>query len=139
METGNFLTWAGAIALIAGFAVIVMRWAYIGSGSVAVTFTQPVPWKGRADGAVSLAFQEGYEAFQQGKFRRSLDCFGTTLKSSDAFAEAHHNRGLLFANLRQDNDAVRSLVRAGELYLEQGDPGGYALVKQHLEQLKQAR
>ncbi len=139
MEMGNFLTWAGAIALIAGFAIGVMRWAYVGSGSVAVTFDQPVSCKDKPDESVSQAFQEGCEAFRQGKFRRSLDRFGNALKSSDTFAEAHHNRGLVLANLRQDNDAVLSLVKAGALYLEQGNPEGYALVKQHLEQLKQAR
>lgn len=136
METGNFLAWVGAIALIAGGAIATMTWAYVGSGSRKVRFTETVPTATPGASAADLAFQQGCEAFQAGNYRKALDCFTRTLQEIDSCAEAYHNRGLAQANLRQDNEAVRSLVKAGELYLERSDIEGYERIKDDLKKMQ---
>ena len=54
-------------------------------------------------------------------------------------AEAYHNRGLVFANLRSDDDAVINLISASELYQEQDNGVAIDMIKKHLEALKQRK
>ena len=140
LETGNLLTWVGAIALIGGFALLVMRWAYVGSGSRTLRFAAPLelpPELTTADGLLGLApFAQGCAAFRQGQLPQAIAQFSTALQGVPDWAIAHHNLGRAQANLKQDNAAVRSLVRAGELYLEAGDVSGYAQVKADLESMR---
>jgi tetratricopeptide (TPR) repeat protein len=117
----------------------VMLWAYRGSGSRAVIFPVPValPESSQpASAAVEQPFQAGVKAFQAGDYRRSLACFQQVTQVDPASPEARHNLGLALANLRQDNEAVASLVRAGELYAQQEKGEAIALLKQHLELLQ---
>jgi hypothetical protein len=51
-------------------------------------------------------------------------------------AVAYHNRGLAFANLRQDDESVANLLQAAELYLQEGNQPAIAIVKKNLELLK---
>jgi len=139
VETGNLLTWVGAIALIGGFGLAVMVWAYAGAGSRQVVFADAVePASALADGVVE-PFAEGCEAYRQGKFERAIAAFSRVLQADANIAAAHHNLGRLQANLQKDNEAVRSLVRAGELYLEAGNGAGYEAIKADLAKLKQSR
>jgi tetratricopeptide (TPR) repeat protein len=139
LETGNLLTWVGAIALIGGFALVVMRWAYIGSGSRTLLFAAPLelpPELVTADGLGFLPFAQGCAAFRQGELPQAIAHFSAALQAVPDWAIAHHNLGRAQANLKQDNAAVRRLVRAGELYLEAGDVSGYAQVKADLEYMR---
>jgi tetratricopeptide (TPR) repeat protein len=137
--TINFLTWFMAIALVATIGLGAMIWAYKGAGSVAVLFKEPLnpsPIPTDAGNGVAELFQQGIEAYQSGVYRRAVDHFSVVIQKDDTFAEAYHNRGLALANLRQDAEAVRNLMKAGDLYLEQGNQDAIVLLKQHLEVMK---
>ena len=141
MEIANFLTWFIVIAIVAGVALGAMTYAYIGSGSTEVLFKDPVLLPpalplGDAGNKASALFQQGYDAFQAGNYRQAVDKFSKTIQMVSTFAEAYHNRGLAFANLRQDDDSVLNLVKAGEFYLQQGNQEAIAIIKQNLEALK---
>jgi tetratricopeptide (TPR) repeat protein len=139
VETGNLLTWVGAIALIGGFGITVMIWAYTGSGSRKVVFAEPVSATSTLPDKTAKLFAEGCDAYRQGKFERAIAAFNRALHAEINLAEAHHNLGRLQTNLKRDNEAVRRLVRAGELYLEAENGAGYEAVKADLEALKKSR
>jgi hypothetical protein len=139
IETGNLLTWLGAIALIGGFGLAVMVWAYVGAGSRKVVFAEPVSPTATLPDTVATPFEQGCDAYRQRQFARAIARFTDLLQTAAELPAAHHNLGRLQANVQKDNEAVRSLVRAGELYLEQGNSEGYAAIKADLETLKQAR
>lgn len=139
VETGNLLTWVGAIALIGGFGLAVMVWAYAGAGSRQVVFTEPVEAAPDLADEVAKPFAEGCAAHRQGKFEGAIAAFNRVLQTDATLATAHHNLGRLQANLQKDNEAVRSFVRAGELYLEAGNGAGYEAIKADLAMLKQSR
>ncbi|MBE9181253.1 hypothetical protein IQ268_22075 [Oculatella sp. LEGE 06141] len=139
METAHFLTWFAFIAAIAGGGIAAMVWAYQGSGSVSVLFDQPVTTLSeRADipPALTNQFQAGVATYQAGHYRTASDQFAEVIQQMPTLAEAHHNRGLAIANLRQDREAVANLVAAAELYLQQDNQTAFQQVKQHLEVLK---
>ncbi|MBD1911481.1 MULTISPECIES: hypothetical protein [unclassified Leptolyngbya] len=140
LETSNLLTWLAFILAVGGFALIVMLWAYVGSGSRRVIFANPinVP-EPRPTSEGWKAFDESCVAFRQGKFRAAIAPLTTAIQSDPTRPEFFHNLGMIQANLRQDNEAVRSLVRAGELYLEGENSAGYERIKADLELFKQSR
>jgi tetratricopeptide (TPR) repeat protein len=86
------------------------------------------------EAAIAL-FQSGVSAFQSGQYRDAVDWFNQAIQTDNTFAEAFHNRGLALANLKKDNEAVRSLVQASEAYALRDRPDGIQTVKQHLQQL----
>ncbi|MGG6293039.1 hypothetical protein ACQ4M4_01340 [Leptolyngbya sp. AN02str] len=140
METTNFLAWVLLIGGVGTFGLWVMLWAYRGSGSRAVVFGDPIdlpPPTVETEEYETL--KAGLVRFREGAFSQAIAQFSKAILLDTQFAEAYHNQGLTQANLRQDGDAVRSLVKAGELYLEQGNPAGYERVKADLQQLKSAR
>lgn len=151
MNTSSFLIWVIFVGAIAAFAVINMSQAYVGSGSLAVVFLEPIfPTSSSAtDSEVALLppvslqqsqeVQQGNEAFQAGNYRKAADRFAAAIQLNPNFAEAHHNRGRAIANLRSDNEAASILVKAGELYLQQDNAIGYEQVKQDLKLLKEKR
>lgn len=142
METVNLILWLVVFGAIAAFGLGVMVWAYARSGGAVVVFSQPVAWPADPSGAVAdgaVLFQNGCVAFQAGQFRRAIEQFTAVIQKDEAIAEAHHNLGLAYANLRQDNDALRALLQAGELYDRQSNEAAIALVKTQLETLKAAR
>lgn len=85
--------------------------------------------------AAIAPFQNGMSAFESGQYRDAVDWFNQAIQTDNTFAEAFHNRGLALANLKQDNEAVRSLVQASEAYAIRDCPDGIQTVKQHLQQL----
>lgn len=141
MEITNFLTWSIVIAAIAAFGLGSMIWAYVGPGSRAIIFENPIstpPSLPPSDEAAKLAdfFRQGHDAYQAGKHRQAIDKFSQAIQLAPTFAQAYHNRGLAWANLRQDDNAVANLVRAGEIYAQQGNEEGITIVKENLLALK---
>ena len=137
METTHFLAWFTSIAAIAGFGIGTMIWAYKGSGSTAVLFPKAIAAPSFPSDAASLSdlFKQGYDAYTRGKYRQAIEKFNEAIGLAP-IAQAYHNRGLAFANLRQDDDAAINLVRAGEIYAQQENEAGIATVKQNLLALK---
>ena len=146
MNTSSFLIWVIFLGAIAAFALINMSQAYVGAGSLAVVFSeliQPIP-SSATDSETALLqqgeeVQQGNDAFQAGNYRKAADRFSAAIQINPNLAEAYHNRGRAIANLRSDNEAASTLVKAGELYLQQDNPMGYEQVKQDLKLLKEKR
>lgn len=140
LETSNLLAWLAVVLAVGGFALVVMLWAYVGSGSRRVVFADPldVP-EPRPTREGWESFDEGCAAFRKGNFRGAIAPLTTAIQADPSRPEFFHTLGMIQANLRQDNEAVRSLVRAGELYLEGGNPAGYERIKADLELFKQNR
>ena len=137
METTNFLIVFIAITVVAGVGIGSMIWAYVGAGSRAVLFKEPIlnivsDQKNEA----LQQFQQGIIAFREGRYLAAIEQFTQVIQLDSTLAEVYHDRGLAFANLRRDDDATFNLVKASELYLERGDRASVTIVKQNLEALK---
>jgi tetratricopeptide (TPR) repeat protein len=144
MEITNFIAWSVIAVAALGIGLGTMTWAYAGKGSISVLFPEPIlsiPEFPATDAGSKTAvdFQQGIEAYQSGNYRKAKDKFSSSLERVATLAEAYHNRGLVFANLRSDNEAVADLIRASELYQQQGNGSAIALIKQNLEALKQRK
>ena len=144
METTNFIALSVIIVAVLGIGVGTMTWAYFGKGSVSVLFKEPilsVPEFPATDAGkkASVYFQQGIEAYQAGNYRQSKDKFTSAIQLISTLAEVYHNRGLAFANLRSDDDAVVNLISASELYQKQDNRIALDLIKQNLEALKQRK
>ncbi|KAM3096197.1 tetratricopeptide repeat protein [Phormidesmis sp. 146-12] len=136
METVNLLAVLGVVAIVAGFGIGSMVWAYVGSGSRQVLFSEPIAIDLSPETEASKAFQQGCLNYQSGRYQAAIDSFSQAIQFNPTFAEAFHNRGLTWANLRRDDDATINLVKASELYLERGDRASVIVIKQNLEALK---
>ena len=143
MESASFLIWALFIGAIATFAISSMVQAYLGKGSLAIVFSEPIlpvnPAPSSLNPAAVTEFEQGCEAFRSGNYREASDRLNAATQQEPAFAAAYHNRGRAIANLRQDREAAALLVKAGDLYLQQEDTTGYEQVKQDLQKLKSDR
>lgn len=140
MVNSEFAIWLSVIVLIAAIGLGSMIWAYGSSGSAKTLFTdliQPNPLPTLNPQAASY-FQAGCVAFQAGKLRRAIERWGKAIQRDPNFAEAFHNRAFAQANLGQNGDAARELVKAGELYLQQNNLDGHNRVKQDLETLRKS-
>ena len=136
MEITNFITWFIFIGLITGIGIGAMIYAYRGQGSISVLFTQPISTSVSIPPEVAAHFQQGCEAYQIGNYQQAINKFTEALQKNPTIAEAYHNRGLAFANLRQDDESVENLLKAGEIYIQQQNQEGMGIVKQNLEVLK---
>lgn len=137
METANFFIVLIAITLVASVGIGSMVWAYVGAGSRAVLFNEPISKLVVDEKNESIQpFQQGVTAFKAGRYPDAIEHFNQAIQLTPNFAEAYHDRGLAFANLRRDDDATFNLVKAGELYLESDDRARVSIVKQNLEALK---
>lgn len=144
MELTNFIALSVIVVAALGIGMGTMTWAYSGKGSISVLFKEPIlnsPEFPATDSGRKAAvyFQQGIEAYQSGNYRKAQDNFTSALTQFSALAEAYHNRGLIFANLRSDGEAVADLLRASELYQEQGNGTAIDSIKQNLEALKQRK
>lgn len=144
MEQANFIALCIAIAVVLGIGVGVMTWAYVGKGSISVLFQEPISSLPQltataAGNKATVYFQQGIDAYKSGNYRQAVDQFNQAIQLVSSLAEAYHNRGLAFANLRSDGDAVANLLKASELYQEQGKGDGIAIIKQNLQALKQRK
>ena len=111
-----------------------MIYAYRGQGTISVLFTQPILISSQTEATVML--KQGCEAFLAGNYQQAINKFTETIQSNSNMAVAYHNRGLAFANLRQDDESVANLLQAAELYLQEGNQPAIAIVKKNLELLK---
>ncbi len=137
MDTANFFIVLIAITLVASFGIGSMVWAYVGAGSRAVLFNEPISKLVDDEKTEAIqSFQQGVAAFQSGRYPTAIEHFTQAIQLTPNFAEAYHDRGLALANLRRDDDATFNLVKASELYLEKGDRASLTLVKQNLKALK---
>ena len=119
---------------MASVGISAMIYAYRGQGTISVLFTQPISISLEAEAAVN--FQQGCEAFQVGNYQQAIKKFTEVIQNNSNIAQAYHNRGLAFANLRQDDESVANLLQAAELYLQEGNQPAIAIVKKNLELLK---
>ncbi|MCC3411699.1 MULTISPECIES: hypothetical protein [unclassified Microcoleus] len=143
MELTNFIALSVIVVAALGIGMGTMTWAYSGKGSISVLFKEPIlnsPEFPDTDSGRKAAayFQAGIEAYQSGNYRKAEDKFTSAIQEVST-AEAYHNRGLIFANLRSDGEAVADLIRASELYQEQGNGSAIDSIKQNLEALKQRK
>ncbi|MBD0309339.1 MAG: hypothetical protein ICV80_14875 [Microcoleus sp. T1-bin1] len=143
MELTNFIALSVIVALVLGIGLGTMSWAYFGKGSISVLFKEPIltcPEFPDTDSGTkaSVYFQQGIEAYQSGNYRKAKDKFTSALELIST-AEAYHNRALAFANLRSDDEAVADLIRASELYQQQGTGLAIDTIKQNLAALKQRK
>lgn len=144
MELTNFIALSAIVVASLGIGLGTMAWAYVGKGSISVLFQEPIlnlPEFPATDvgSKASVYFQQGIEAYQSGNYRKAKYKFSSALQLISTLAAAYHNRALAVANLRSDDEAVADLIRASELYQQQGNGSAIALVKQNLEALKQRK
>ncbi|WP_373533813.1 hypothetical protein [Microcoleus sp.] len=143
MELTNFIALSVIVVAALGIGIGTMTWAYFGKGSISVLFKEPIlnsPEFPDTDAGSKAAvyFQAGIEAYQLGNYRKAEDKFTSAIQQV-ATPEVYHNRGLIFANLRSDGEAVADLIRASELYQQQGNIPAIDTIKQNLAALKQRK
>ncbi len=137
MEISNFIIWAVVVFGIAGFAI----------GSMLSAFRKPIaetPFAGSAIALPSIPLNEAamtnfvaaVGTFNAGDYRKALDQLTLVVEQEPNCAEVWHNIGRTYANVGDNNKAVRSFLKAGEAYDKQGTKAGLDQVKQDLETLK---
>lgn len=137
MEILPFVTWFGVVAIALGVGMGSMLWAYRGKGSPQILFTDAVlmsPRLRKTDAAST--FHQGYDAFQAGNYLEALMAFSEVIQNVPNSAEALHNRGLVLANLGKDNESVRDLVLATEVYAERNNGTAIALIRKQIKSIK---
>jgi tetratricopeptide (TPR) repeat protein len=127
----------GSIGLVGGGFLV---WAYRGAGSVGILFREVMPLPAGLSPAAEQQFQQGIATYIRGQYARSVDHFKqVNATQPQPCVAAVHNLGLAWANLKQDDRAVRELLRAADLYAQQDDTASVDLVKQQLLNLRQRR
>jgi hypothetical protein len=128
--------WLSVVLAILGFGMGVMVWAYrrpLGNSALFPTpvmdLSAPISDEARAQ------FEAGCTAFTQGRYPAAIDQFTAVMTAESTCAEAFHNGGLAYANMGTDGMAVQALLKACDLYDQQGTKAGLDLVKQQLEQI----
>jgi tetratricopeptide (TPR) repeat protein len=131
----SFWVWLIAVSLIASLGLGAMLSAYWGRGSVVVIFPEPIVAEPvpTLDSEAATQFQQGCDAYRNGQYRQAVTRFSQALQRDPAFAEACHNLGRATANLRRITEAIANLVKASELYSQQGNGEMLAQLKQDLE------
>lgn len=128
--------WLAVVVAILGFGMGSMVWAYRRPLGNSALFPAPVTDLSVpiGDGA-RIQFEAGCADFAQGHYLDAIDEFGAVMAAEPGCAEAFHNGGLAYANMGTDGPAVQALLKASELYDQQGTKAGLNLVKQQLEQM----
>jgi tetratricopeptide (TPR) repeat protein len=132
----ELITWLVVVFGILGIGMGTMLRAYRRPAGARVPFPAPVrelsvPLSDRARDS----FQTGVATFERGRYAQAIGQFTQVLATEPACAEAIHNGGLAYANLGNDNLAVQALLKASDLYAQQGTQAGLERVKYALEQL----
>ena len=139
METPNFLIWAAIVLSATSFAVISMVNAYRKPIEQA-----PFPDTVIEDPSVAISntalttFVGAVGTYRAGDYRGAIDQFTEVLKQEPNCAEAFHNLGLAYANIGDNDKALRSFLKASDAYDKQDTKAGLDRIKQDLETLKQA-
>jgi len=132
----EFWLWLVVVGGILATGMVSMTRAYLRPPGKTLLFPQPQPQSSLPLGqAARTWFTRGCEAFQRRQFRRAIDCFAQVIAAEPHCAEAFHNRGLIQANLGNDNYAITDFLQASDLYDRQGTKAGLKQVKAHLQHM----
>ncbi|NET37530.1 MAG: hypothetical protein F6K19_36825 [Cyanothece sp. SIO1E1] len=135
----EFLIWTIVIFTILGIGMGAIAASYFWPTGKSVVFADPIPAASPLSETETANFQQGCDAFKAGKYRSAIDRFSKVIERSPTCAAAYHNRGLTFANLGDDNTAIRNLLEAGEFYDQQGQKEALDRLKRDLESLRAQR
>jgi tetratricopeptide (TPR) repeat protein len=128
--------WLVVVLGILGLGMGSMLWAYRRPLGATALFLEPlVDLSMPVQAQARSAFEAGCATFRQERYGRAIAHFTQVVDLEPQCAEAFYNCGLIYANLGNDGQAVRALVKASELYDHQGTKAGLDLVKQALGQL----
>ncbi len=139
ISLGNIVIWFGVVATVLGIGMGAIAAAYFWPTGKSVVFQSASAPAPALDEAARQRFQQGCEALQAGKYRRAINAFSDVLNRDRNCAEAFHNLGLTFANLGDDQAALRNLLIASDLYDRQGDKPSLDRLMQDLSTLRQQR
>lgn len=132
----ELITWLVVVLGILGLGMGSMWVAYRQPMGASVLFPAPVAELSMPMGdQTHTQFQQGVAAFERGRYAQAVDYFSQVASAEPTCAEALHNGGLAYANLGNDNLAVKALLQASDRYDQQGTKAGLDRVKQALEQL----
>lgn len=137
MEIPNFLVWAVVVFGIGGFAIFSMVSAFV-TPIAELPFPDTVihqPSIPLAEVAM-VGFVGAVGTYKAGDYRGAIEQLTKVVEQEPNCAEAWHNIGLAYANIGDNNKAVRSLLKAGDAYDTQGTKEGIDRLKQDLETLK---
>lgn len=137
MDILNFAVWAVVVLGLGGFAI----------ASMISAFRKPVnqtPFPSTTlkeasiplSGTAASAFIAAAGTYNAGDYRKAIEQLTPVVEQEPNCAEAWHNIGLAYANVGDNNKAVRSLLKASDAYDKQGTKEGIERIKQDLETLK---
>lgn len=137
MEIPNFLIWATVVFGIGGFAI----------GSMISAFRQPITQAPFPDTVIEqpsiplsqaalTTFCGAVGTYKAGDYRRAIEQFTQVIETAPQCAEAWHNVGFAYANVGDNNKAVRSFLKASDAYGKQDTKAGIDQIKQALKTLK---
>ena len=137
METTNFLLWAIIVLGGGGFAVFSMVNAFLKP-------VEEVPFPDSVIEQPSIPLSEtalqGFVGaagtYKAGDYRGAVEQFTQVLEQEPNCAEAFHNLGRAYANIGDNNKAVRSFLKASDAYDQQGTKAGIDSLKHDMERLK---
>lgn len=133
----NLFVWVAVVFGIAGFAMFSMLSAYrkpieqIPFPDLVVE-TPSIP----LSTAAQTLYVGAVGTYKAGDYRGAVEQFTELLNKEPNCAEAFHNLGLAYANIGDNNKAVRSFLKASDAYAQQDTKEGIAQIKQALERLK---
>ena len=137
MEVTNFVVWAAVVLGIGGFAIASM----INAFRKPVTQV-PFPDTLLTESSIPLSaaaaedFTAAVGTHKAGDYRRAIEQYAPVVKKEPNCAEAWHNIGLAYANVGDNNKALRSFLKASDAYDKQGTKAGIDRIKADLERLK---
>lgn len=138
MEISNFVIWAIVVFGIAGFAITSMLSAF---RKPVDKIPFPTAVIDRPSIVLSEAAMMGFVGavgtYKATDYRGALEQFTKVVEQEPNCAEAWHNIGLAYANVGDNNKAVRSLLKASDAYDKQATKEGIERIKQDLETLKE--
>jgi tetratricopeptide (TPR) repeat protein len=137
METPNFLIWAVVVFSIAGFAIISM----VNASRTPITvlpFPDAVidlPSMPLSEAAMAT-FVSAIATYKAGCYQSAISQMMQVIEQEPSCAEAWHNMGLAYANVGDNDKAVRSLLKASDAYSQHKTKSGIERLKQDLATLK---
>lgn len=135
----DFLVWVGVVAAVLAIGMGAIAAAYFWPTGKSVVFDQAIAPAPALAPSAQVSFQQGCEALAAKQYRQAIRNFANVIDQDPNCAEAYHNLGLTFANLGDDQAALRNLLRASDLYDQQGDKTGLDTLRSTLETLRSQR
>jgi hypothetical protein len=136
----DLITWFTVVMAVVGGSMGFMVWVYRRPLENRALFLEPVTTLSMPlSSTARQTFEAGCRAFQSGQFSSAIKTFMKVSKAEPTCGEAYQNYGLAQANLGIDDLAAKALVKASDIYAQQGNRVGLELVKQQLERLAERR